>query len=102
VRSFYILFLLIFSTQISAQNNFYPTHITMISPQVNAYQNTKYHDNIPEPEIKTCELEEEGFFTSLFPENDDSERTFMGIELDYIEFGLSLVSIGVDFIIPGQ
>jgi len=28
------------------------------------------------------------------------KKTFLGVELDYIKLGMSLVSLGIDFIIP--
>jgi len=50
--------------------------------------------------LKTCEIEKENFFESLFYENDDDEKTFMGIEFDYIKLGMSFLSLGMNFVVP--
>jgi len=50
--------------------------------------------------LKTCEIEKENFFESLFYENEDDEKTFMGIEFDYIKLGMSFLSLGMNFVIP--
>ena len=76
--------------------------MSMISPQ-NMYQQNIYVDNKIEEDdlpLKTCEIEKENFFESLFYENDDDEKTFMGIEFDYIKLGMSILSLGMNFVIP--
>jgi hypothetical protein len=74
----------------------------MISPQ-NMYQQNIYVENKIEEDdlsLKTCEIEKENFFESLFYENDDDEKTFMGIEFDYIKLGMSFLSLGMNFVVP--
>ena len=95
---FVILFLLsFFSAQISAQPTFNTTYVSMISPQ-----NIYVENNIEAAHLslKTCEIEKENFFESLFYENEDDEKTFMGIEFDYIKLGMSFLSLGMNFVIP--
>ena len=98
-----ILFLLtFFSVQIFAQANLNTTYVSMISPQ-NIYQQDIYFENNIEAAhlyLKTCEIEKENFFESLFYENEDDEKTFMGIEFDYIKLGMSFLSLGMNFVVP--
>ena len=98
-----ILFLLtFFSVQIFAQSNLNTTYVSMISPQ-NIYQQDIYIENNIEGadlSLKTCEIEKENFFESLFYENEDDEKTFMGIEFDYIKLGMSFLSLGMNFVVP--
>ena len=74
----------------------------MISPQSMYHQNLYLENDFDNKDssIKTCEVEKEGFFSSLFDINEDQEKTFLGVELDYIKLGMSLVSLGIDFMIP--
>ena len=74
----------------------------MISPQSMYHQNLYLENDFDNKDraTKTCEVEKEGFFSSLFDINEDQEKTFLGVELDYIKLGMSLVSLGIDFIIP--
>ncbi len=74
----------------------------MISPQSMYHQNLYLENDFDNKgrATKTCEVEKEGFFSSLFDINEDQEKTFLGVELDYIKLGMSLVSLGIDFIIP--
>ena len=74
----------------------------MISPQ-NIHQQDIYVENNIEAadfSLKTCEIEKENFFESLFYENEDDEKTFMGIEFDYIKLGMSFLSLGMNFVVP--
>jgi hypothetical protein len=100
---FVIFFLLsFFSAQISAQPTFNTTYVSMISPQ-NIYQKVIYVENNIEAadlSLKTCEIEKENFFESLFYENEDDEKTFMGIEFDYIKLGMSFLSLSMNFVVP--
>jgi hypothetical protein len=74
----------------------------MISLQ-NIYQQDIYVENnieVADFSLKTCEIEKENFFESLFYENEDDEKTFMGIEFDYIKLGMSFLSLGMNFVVP--
>lgn len=78
--------------------------MSMISPQ-NMYQQNIYVENKIEEDdlsLKTCEIEKENFFESLFYENEYDEKTFMGIEFDYIKLGMSFLSLGMNFVIPAE
>jgi len=102
LRFVILFFLSFFSVQIFAQSNLNKTYVSMISPQ-NMYQQNIYVENKIEEDdlsLKTCEIEKENFFESLFYENEDDEKTFMGIEFDYIKLGMSFLSLGMNFVIP--
>jgi len=102
LKFIYIFFLSFFSLQLYAQNNLNPLYVSMISPQNMYHQNLYIENDIDNKDsaIQTCEVEKEGFFSSLFDINEDQEKTFLGVELDYIKLGMSLVSLGIDFVIP--
>ena len=102
MRFVIFFFTVFFSAQISAQPTFNTTYVSMMSPQ-NIYQQDIYIENKIEGadlSLKTCEIEKENFFESLFYENEGDEKTFMGIELDYIKLGMSFLSLGMNFVVP--
>ena len=102
MRFVIFFFTVFFSAQISAQPTFNTTYVSMISPQNMYQQNIYVENNIKAANLplKTCEIEKETFFESLFYENEDDEKTFMGIEFDYIKLGMSFLSLGMNFVIP--
>ena len=74
----------------------------MMSPQniYKQYVNVENNIEASHLSLKTCEIEKETFFESLFYENEDDEKTFMGIEFDYIKLGMSFLSLGMNFVVP--